>query len=63
MSQENYRYIRLDSVGDLHSAEAIYAANDGHAAAQVRELHPNDFCEVWMDNRLVATLKPSGDPY
>ncbi|HWJ38460.1 MAG TPA: hypothetical protein VNR86_06835 [Sphingomicrobium sp.] len=60
MSQDNYRYIRLDRSGDLHRAETFDALDDADAIAQISSMHPKDHCELWAGHRLVASLEPGG---
>ncbi len=54
-----YRYYCLDSTGDLHSAEWFEAGSDGDAVAHVKARHGDATCEIWQDDRLVATLMPT----
>lgn len=56
MSQESYRFIRLDRSGDLPQAKGFHARSDADAVAQVGALHPGELCEIWSRQRLVATL-------
>jgi hypothetical protein len=58
MSQDNYRYYRLDEAGRLYGAEWLNAASDEDAIAQVQASYPGDTCEVWRKGRLVAKLSP-----
>ncbi len=52
-----YRMYTLDALGRIGLAEAVIADGDSEALARVRLLAPNaKRCELWKDNRLVATL-------
>ena len=55
MSQD-YRYYRLDAAGHLYEAEWLDAESDEHAITQIETQHPNDNCEIWQGERLVAKL-------
>jgi hypothetical protein len=59
MPSENYRYYCLDSTGHLHSTEWFYAESDEAAIALIQAEHPNDTCEIWEGQRLVASLPPT----
>ena len=52
-----YRLYCLDGEGKINLAESIEAANDTEAIAKARE-HYRDAhkCEIWLRDRLVATL-------
>ena len=56
MPSENYRYYCLNGAGHLESAKLFHAENDEDAVAQIAAKHPNDKCEIWQDQRLVAQL-------
>ena len=58
MPSENYRYYCLDGMGHLHEAEWFYAATDEDAVAVIQAKHPDSKCEIWQDNRLVASVSP-----
>ena len=56
MPSANYRYYCLDAAGQLHGTEWIYAASDEDAISHVAAKHPEDRCEIWQGQRLVAQL-------
>ena len=56
MPSDNYRYYRLDANGHLHGTEWIAASSDEKAINHVRAKHPDDRCEIWQGQRLVAQL-------
>lgn len=62
MSLEKYRFYCLERGGNLHIAEWFKAASDDEALAHIRAKHPDAMCEIWLGERLVATLaaEPSG---
>ena len=48
----------MDGVGRIHYAEPLEAHHDEAAIERARELKLNAIrCEIWQDDRLVATLK------
>jgi len=52
-----YRVYTLDRLGRIGLAEPIIAAGDAEALAKARRLAANaKRCELWKDNRLVASL-------
>jgi hypothetical protein len=52
-----YRMYTLDKLGRIGLSEPIIAAGDAHALAQARRVAANARrCELWKDNRLVASL-------
>ena len=51
-----YRLYCLDAEGMSVAAEWIEAGTDGEAIDQARLLQGLRQCEVWLGNRLVATL-------
>jgi hypothetical protein len=53
----HYRLYCLDGVGSISLAEWIEASDDADAIRQAHELYRGALkCEVWLDNRLVATI-------
>lgn len=58
MSLRTYRYYCLDGLGHLHDAEWFDAETDEDAVAQIEAEYPNDLCEIWQGQRLVAKLAP-----
>jgi hypothetical protein len=53
-----YRLYCMDGVGRIHYAEPLEADDDEAAIERARELKLNAIrCEIWQDDRLVATLK------
>ncbi len=59
MALESYRYYCLNGVGHLQSAEWFEAESDENAIAQIAALHPEELCEIWQGDRLVAELSPT----
>ena len=59
MSSTTYRYYCLDGTGRLHDARWFDAGSDEEAVAHVQSKHPDGKCEIWEEQRLVATIKPS----
>jgi hypothetical protein len=52
-----YRLYCLDHVGSISLPEWIDAPDDADAVRQAHERYRGALkCEVWLDNRLVATL-------
>ena len=58
MSRGTYRYYRLDSSGHLRNADWLEAESDEDAIAQIEVQHPNELCEIWQGQQLVAKLSP-----
>jgi hypothetical protein len=58
MPSENDRYYRLDGVGHLEGAEWFEAENDENAIAHISLKYPDDKCEIWKGQRLVASISP-----
>jgi hypothetical protein len=54
-----YRHYSVDPSGHLNSGEWFAAENDADAIAQIGVQHPNELCEVWQGQRLVAKLSPA----
>jgi len=56
----DYRLYCLDGTGSISLAEWIQAPDDADAVRQAQELKRGALkCEVWLGNRLVATLDGS----
>ena len=56
MSSENYRYYRLDGLGNLYEAEWLHAIDDEAAVKHIEKTHSDSKCEIWIGTRLVAEL-------
>ena len=57
----DYRVYCLNGVGQIGLADWIEAETDEEAIAKARELRPDAHrCEVWLKQRLVATLNDRG---
>ena len=56
MPSEKYRYHCLDGAGHLHGTEWISAISDEDALNQVKAKHPDEQCEIWQGEGLVAQL-------
>jgi len=56
MTPGTYRYYCLDWVRHLHRAEWFEAESDEDAIDRIEALHPNEQCEIWQGQRLVAKL-------
>lgn len=53
----DYRLYCLDGNGHISLADWVEADSDKDAVAKARALRPDAHkCEVWLQNRLVATL-------
>ena len=58
----DYRLYCLDGTKRIqHAAEVFRAASDEDAVAQARALNKPTECEIWQDQRLVATI-PAAKP-
>ena len=56
-----YRIYSLDSDGHIGLADWIQAQSDEGAIFATRELYPHaKRCEVWLKERLAATLNEAG---
>jgi hypothetical protein len=54
----DYRLYCLDGDGRISLAEWIQADSDEEAIGRARELHSRVLeCEIWRNDRLVATIK------
>lgn len=52
-----YRLYCLDGADEIRLADEIEAGGDAEAIAKAREQHRNaHMCEIWLFDRLVATL-------
>lgn len=53
----DYRLYCLDGAGKISFADWIVAEDDAEAMAKAREMKLNaSKCEIWLQQRLVATL-------
>ena len=53
-----YRLYALDGAGRINLADWIQAENDEEAIAKARKIeHGRAMCEVWLNNRLLCTLR------
>jgi hypothetical protein len=58
----DYRLYCLDGDGHIALADWIHAESDEDAMEQARKLRPDAHrCEIWLENRLVATLNTDGE--
>ena len=54
-----YRLYTMDGAGRITSADWIDAPTDADAVAAARAMKPSTKCELWNQDRLVATIPPS----
>ena len=65
-----YRLYAMDGSGRINLADWIHAESDEEAIAKARQIeHGRVICEVWLQRRLVCTLRsdelmsePAGSP-
>ena len=53
-----YRLYAMDGLGRINLADWIHAESDEEAVAKARQVeHGRVICEVWLQRRLVCTLR------